>query len=141
LVVILSGVGIKLAYLLKNNNLEQLLLIHKIKITILISESISTIMEVVEKQDIIQKLSNSKEQLFSKYGIKELAIFGSVSRGDNTASSDLDILVEFNRKIGIEFIDLADELEGLLKMKVDLVSKNGIKKKYFQFIEKDLEYV
>lgn len=98
-------------------------------------------MEVIEKQDIIQKLTNSKEKLFLKYGIKKLAIFGSVSRGDNSKTSDLDILVEFNRKIGIEFIDLADELENLLDVKIDLVSRNGIKEKYFQFIEKELEYV
>jgi predicted nucleotidyltransferase len=90
---------------------------------------------------IVQKIKKSKEQLFSKYGIKDLAIFGSVSRGDHTTSSDLDILVDFNREIGIEFIDLADELEDLLSLRIDLVSRNGIKEKYFQVIKNDLEYV
>ncbi|MDI1233104.1 MAG: hypothetical protein PSX81_02350 [bacterium] len=50
-------------------------------------------------------------------------------------------MVEFTRLIGIEFIDLADELEHLLNTKVDLVSKNGIKPEYFTQIENELNYV
>jgi predicted nucleotidyltransferase len=59
----------------------------------------------------------------------------------NTENSDIDILVEFTKPVGIEFIDLADELEKMLKSKVDLVSKNGIKPKYYEAIKKDLIYV
>jgi predicted nucleotidyltransferase len=70
-----------------------------------------------------------------------MAIFGSYSRGENNAASDLDILVEFNDKIGVEFIDLADEMEEILGLKVDLVSKNGVKPKYLQSITSDLIYV
>jgi predicted nucleotidyltransferase len=94
-----------------------------------------------KKQHILHELAGSKDQLFSKYGIKEMAIFGSVSRDDNTDKSDLDVLVDFDRPIGIEFIDLADELEALLNVKIDLVSKGGLKEKYFRAIEKDLAYV
>ena len=43
--------------------------------------------------------------------------------------------------MGIEFIDLAGELEAILHRKVDLVSKNGIKPKYLEEIKKDLVYV
>lgn len=53
----------------------------------------------------------------------------------------MDILVEFNRPIGIEFIDLAEELEQILQIKGDLVSKKGIKIKYFKSIETELAYV
>ncbi len=53
----------------------------------------------------------------------------------------MDILVDFNDKIGIRFIDLANELETLMGVKVDLVSKKGIKKHYLQSIEEDLIYV
>jgi len=82
-----------------------------------------------------------KQRLSDKYGLSNLAIFGSYSRNQQTDESDLDILVEFNRPIGLEFIDLADELEQLLKVKIDLVSKKGIKDKYLKSIEKELEYV
>jgi len=70
-----------------------------------------------------------------------MAIFGSYSRNVNSLDSDLDILVEFNDKIGIRFIDLADEIEQIVGVKVDLVSKNGIKEKYFTAIVPDLIYV
>ncbi len=95
-------------------------------------------MNLNEAKEILRQ---HKASLFSRYAIQQLAIFGSVSRGDNTPSSDLDILVEFKQPIGIRFIDLGDELEELLKMKVDLVSKNGIKSKYFKHIEEELSYV
>lgn len=93
------------------------------------------------KQEFIDQLRKNKTRLFKKYNIKELAIFGSVSRNDFNETSDIDILVDFNRNIGIEFIDLAEELEAILNKKVDLVSRNGVKEKYYQFIKPDLEYV
>jgi predicted nucleotidyltransferase len=43
--------------------------------------------------------------------------------------------------VGIKFIDLADELEQMLQNKVDLVSRNGLKPKYYQAIEPELIYV
>jgi predicted nucleotidyltransferase len=70
-----------------------------------------------------------------------MAIFGSVSRKENNENSDVDILVEFSGKIGIRFVDLANELEKIVGTKVDLVSKNGIQKKYLNVINKDLIYV
>lgn len=70
-----------------------------------------------------------------------MAIFGSFSRMENTDNSDLDILVEFKGKIGIRFIDLADEIENIIGFRVDLVSKTGIKDKYLQSIDPDLIYV
>ena len=92
-------------------------------------------------QDINFALKESRRMLFTKYPIERLAIFGSYARNEQTADSDVDLLVEFNGKIGIQFIDLANELEKILGFKVDLVSKNGIKDKYFQEIEHDLIYV
>jgi uncharacterized protein len=86
-------------------------------------------------------LHANKAALFIKYPIKSLGLFGSLVRGDYTGSSDVDILVEFKSPVGIEFIDLANELESLLKHKVDLVSRSGIKPKYYKSIEKDLLYV
>lgn len=60
--------------------------------------------------DIKLILIKSKKSLKSKYKIKSLGIFGSYSRGEAKEESDIDILVEFEEPIGLEFIDLADEL-------------------------------
>jgi len=90
---------------------------------------------------ILSVISEVKPNLLKKYPIKTLGIFGSYTRGDFTQDSDIDILVEFEQPVGIEFIDLANELESILQHKVDLVSRTGIKPKYFKIIEKDLVYV
>jgi len=92
-------------------------------------------------QEIKSTLSSHKQRLFHDYPIKSMAIFGSYSRIEQNDSSDLDIVVEFSDKIGVRFIDLADELENIVGFKVDLVSKNGIKEKYFKSITPDLIYV
>jgi len=91
--------------------------------------------------DIRTALSKHRSRLFQEYPIKTLAIFGSYSREESTDDSDLDILVEFNGKIGIRFIDLADEIEEIVGLKVDLVSRNGIKVGYLKAINPDLIYV
>ena len=91
--------------------------------------------------DIKLILIKSKKSLKSKYKIKSLGIFGSYSRGEAKEESDIDILVEFEEPIGLEFIDLADELERILNHKVDLVSKSGIRDKYFRYVQKELIYV
>jgi len=92
-------------------------------------------------QEIQNTLGNHKNRLFNEYPIKSMAIFGSYSRKEQNDTSDLDILVEFSDKIGIRFIDLAEELENIIGFKVDLVSKKGIKEKYFKSINTDLIYV
>ncbi|MBK9478915.1 MAG: nucleotidyltransferase family protein [Bacteroidetes bacterium] len=91
--------------------------------------------------EIKETLNSNKLRLTEKYGLSFMAIFGSYGRGQQTESSDIDILVDFQKPIGVEFIDLANELERILKAKVDLVSKNGIKPQYFKEIEQDLSYV
>lgn len=96
---------------------------------------------MISLQDIKLTLSNHKQHLFNDYSIKSMAIFGSYSRKEQDEKSDLDIIVEFKDKIGIRFVDLAEEIENLIGFKVDLVSRNGIKDKYFQTINSDLIYV
>ena len=70
-----------------------------------------------------------------------MAIFGSYAKKEQKDESDLDLMVEFNGKIGIRFIDLAEEIESLVGFKVDLVSRNGIKDKYYLAIQTDLVYI
>jgi predicted nucleotidyltransferase len=91
-----------------------------------------------EVQSVLKQL---KPQLMSKYGVSTLGLFGSIVRDDFTEQSDIDIVVSFSRPIGSEFITLADELEDRFKRKVDLVSRNGIKPGYWNYIEPEVLYV
>ena len=86
-------------------------------------------------------LKQVKSNLFSSYPINTLALFGSISRQEDDENSDVDILVEFNQPVGMEFIHLCYELEKLLERKVDLVSRAGIKEKYYNEIRSELIYV
>ena len=70
-----------------------------------------------------------------------MAIFGTLVKNEQNADSDVDLIVEFNHNVGIKFNDLADELESIIDIKVDLVSKNGIKEKYYKMIQPDFVYV
>ena len=95
----------------------------------------------MDKRDIAQILKENKLRLAAKYHLTSIGLFGSFTRDDFHDDSDIDILIEYDLPMGIEFIDLAIELELLLKRPVDLVSRKGIKPKYFKEIQKDLIYV
>jgi predicted nucleotidyltransferase len=90
---------------------------------------------------IISDLSSMKEELAKTFGVSALGLFGSLTREDFTDKSDIDILVDFSRPIGMEFFTLADVLESRLKRKVDLITRDGIKPRYFEAIKEDLIYV
>lgn len=93
-------------------------------------------------QTIKEVLERIKPELASKFHVKSLGLFGSVVRDDfSPAKSDVDIIVEFSQPIGIEFVDLADYLEHQIKRKVDLISKNGVKKNFYKEIEREIVYV
>lgn len=98
-------------------------------------------MSVETTQNIANKLSKLKVRLKERYPISSMALFGSYARNEQTDTSDVDIMVEFDGKIGIKFIDLANDLEKALGLKVDLVSKKGIKEQYLNTILSDLIYV
>lgn len=90
---------------------------------------------------IMQTLTQLKPELTQKYFVNSIGLFGSIVRDDFTGESDIDIIVDFSKPVGIEFIDLANYIEAKLNKKVDLVSKNGVKPKYFNQIESDIIYV
>jgi hypothetical protein len=67
-------------------------------------------------------------ELKDKYNVHSLAVFGSFVRGEQTNSSDLDILVEFSETQGLlEFVELENYLSDTLGIKVDLVLKKALK--------------
>ncbi|RYY42938.1 MAG: DNA polymerase subunit beta [Chitinophagaceae bacterium] len=91
--------------------------------------------------EIKQVLQQLKPELSKRFHVQSLGLFGSVVRDDFSPTSDIDIIVDFNQPVGIEFIDLADYIEQRLQKKVDLVSRRGIKDKYFKAIEREIVYV
>jgi uncharacterized protein len=89
-------------------------------------------MSTVENIDLIRKYFLSKP-------VKKAFLFGSVSRGESSIESDLDILLEldYTKPIGLEFVQMQLDLQDLLKKKVDLVTLNSLSKYIKPFVDKD----
>lgn len=90
---------------------------------------------------IKETIRQTKPFLEEEYGVSKIAIFGSYAKNKQTPASDIDILVEFNRPIGLKYVDLSDQLQKKLGIKTHLVSKRALKNNFKKVIEKDLIYV
>jgi predicted nucleotidyltransferase len=87
-------------------------------------------------------LSGHKNEIVEKYGVKEIGIFGSYLREEQKETSDIDILVEFIRPVGmLTFINLKNYLSDLFGINVDLVMKKALKPRIGQKILSEVVYV
>ena len=84
------------------------------------------------------KIIKSIKPLLKRHQVKRASLFGSFARGEENAKSDVDVLVEFTKNIGLfEFINLEQLLEEALGRKVDLVTFQSLHPKLKKYIEKD----
>ncbi len=87
-------------------------------------------------------LKAHKEELYEKYKVTEIGIFGSVVRGEHKMRSDIDILVDFEEVPDLlKFINLERYLSRVLKKKVDLVSKKAIRPELKDIILNEAIYI
>lgn len=78
-------------------------------------------------RDAVLKVLEDNRQAIRAYGVRRLGLFGSVARGEGTATSDLDFIVQFDRKSFDGYMDLKAFLENLFGCHVDLVIESAIK--------------
>ncbi len=82
----------------------------------------------MDRDAILKTIADHKAELV-RFGVKSLSVFGSVARGEAGSSSDVDILVEFERPVGyFAYMDLKDYLEKLLQRHVDLATHGALKR-------------
>jgi hypothetical protein len=82
----------------------------------------------MNRDAVIRILQPHLGELAERYGVKSLALFGSVARDEATGRSDVDLLVEFDRPIGLfGLFALQDHLETLLHCSVDLGTRDSLK--------------
>lgn len=97
------------------------------------------------RQKIINVLRREIPYLQENYGVKRIALFGSVVSGKYTRNSDIDMVVYFKEPIGLRFMDFADYLENKLGRKTDILTAAGLKsiriKKVAQDIKRSLVYI
>jgi predicted nucleotidyltransferase len=93
-------------------------------------------------QDIEARLKENKDLLRERFKVKEIGIFGSFVRGEQKETSDLDILVDFEGRVGLfEIVRLERFLSETLGKKVDLVMKNSLKPRIGKHILREVVYV
>jgi predicted nucleotidyltransferase len=97
----------------------------------------------MDANEIERKLEEKKAYMKGVFHIREIGIFGSFIRGEQNASSDIDVLVEFEKghKDFFNYMRLKYYLEDLLERKVDLVIKNAVKLRLRERIFSEVEYV
>ncbi len=90
----------------------------------------------------IELLKKEKQLLTERFGVEELAVFGSVARGNETSGNDIDILVSLNNKTLQNYIALTEYLQPILNRKVDLVTKHKfLSTRFSKAIKEDIIYV
>jgi uncharacterized protein len=91
----------------------------------------------MQRDDVISLLTSHRAEI-QAFGVKSLAIFGSVSRDQATPDSDIDLLVSFHDRPSFDrFMDLKFFLEDLLKRKVDLVTEGALKPRMRPVVERE----
>jgi uncharacterized protein len=81
----------------------------------------------MKQQEVLAILARHRDEL-KHFGVKSLSLFGSVSREEATPASDVDILVEFSRPVGmLTFIRLKQRLSEILGRQVDLATPRALR--------------
>lgn len=93
------------------------------------------------REEILTNLTSMLPEHEERFGVRSLALFGSYATGAATESSDVDLLVDVDASIGLQFVTLANAIEHGLGLPVHLVSTRAVKPRYREAIEPDLTYV
>lgn len=96
----------------------------------------------MNRDTLLQLLAEHKPVLAERFGVRRLALFGSMARGTGHADSDVDVLVTFDgpatsqRYFGVQFY-----LEDMLHRPVDLVTESALRERLRPFVERDAIHV
>lgn len=81
---------------------------------------------MLTKERIFELIRENYPYLTKQFGVKRIGLFGSYATHMAGPTSDIDMVVEFQRPIGLQFFDLIEYLEQLLGKKVDILTPAGI---------------
>ncbi len=93
------------------------------------------------KENILNYLTQHKQEFKEKYAVEQIGLFGSYARGEENEESDIDIFVKMKPDL-LEMVGLKLQIEEELLKKVDLIREHkNIKPLLLQMIQKDITYV
>lgn len=96
----------------------------------------------MDRDTLLKLLAEHKPVLAERFGVRRLALFGSMARGAGRPDSDVDVLVDFDgpatsqRYFGVQFY-----LEDVLHRPVDLVTETALRERLRPFVERDAIHV
>lgn len=94
----------------------------------------------MDRERVLAILREHKSEL-ERLDVKSLAVFGSVARGEAGTSSDVDLLVEFARPVGLfRFMEVQEYLERILGRRVDLATRDALKRQFREAILAEAVY-
>jgi predicted nucleotidyltransferase len=85
---------------------------------------------MLTREQVISILKKELPKLKDKYGVKRIILYGSFAKGSQKKKSDIDILVDLQKTLGFEFMELADRLEEILGRKVDVTTYDHYKRSF-----------
>ena len=81
---------------------------------------------IQDQEDIITILREAFPSLQSEFGVSRLGLFGSFTRGESSRNSDVDIIAEFERPIGLRFVEFVERLDKIIGRKTDVLTPAGV---------------
>ena len=85
-------------------------------------------MTVINTEDVLIRLRELKPEVTARFKVKEIGLFGSFVRGEQSGRSDIDVLVEFEEEADLfDLVGMALFLEERLQRKVDVVPKRALR--------------
>lgn len=92
----------------------------------------------MDKDETLKLLNLHGAEIRERFGVKRLALFGSVARDDASEESDVDVLVEFEGSTTFRgYMGLKSYLEDLFQRPVDLVTEAGLRPVFRPYVEGD----
>ena len=98
---------------------------------------------ILSREKVISIMKKELPYLKNTYGVKRIFLFGSFAKATQKKKSDVDILVDLRKPLGLEFVALADKLEEILGRKVDVATYDHFKSSFhnprYKHIAEDIE--
>ena len=90
---------------------------------------------------ILDYLTSHKEEIFQKFSLSNMGLFGSYATGHETEDSDIDILIESEKKDFFLRDDLREYLQNIFGKAVDIGYADSVRKYYKKKIDQEIVYV
>jgi predicted nucleotidyltransferase len=85
---------------------------------------------LLSREEVMSILKKELPDLRDRYGVERIFLYGSFAKGQQTKKSDIDMLVDTKKPLGLEFVALADRLEEILGRKVDVATYDHYKRSF-----------